>query len=65
MNELFGNRYVRLGLLTLLLAALIYGLLAITFGVIGIKDFPQFLLVTISVLGSGLLVYKFFADHIQ
>lgn len=58
------NRYVRLSLLTLLLAALIYTIIFIVFSLIGLGDFPQFLRITISVLGAGLLVYKFFAQRI-
>lgn len=64
MNEFLSNRYVRLGLLTLLLATLIYTIIFIVFSLIGLKDFPQFLRITISVLGAGLLVYKFFAGRI-
>lgn len=64
MHEFLTNRYVRLGLLTLLLAALIYTIIFIVFSLIGLGDFPQFLRIMISVLGAGLLVYKFFAQRI-
>lgn len=65
MNEFLSNRYVRLGLLTLLVAALIYTLLFILFKFVGLDSFPQFLRITISLLGAGLLVYKFFAQRIS
>lgn len=64
MNEFLTNRYVRLGLLTLLLAALIYTIIFIVFAIIGLGDFPQLLRIAIAVLGAGLLVYKFFAGRI-
>lgn len=64
MNEFLTNRYVRLGLLTLLLAALIYTILFIVLALVKLNDFPQFLRITISVLGAGLLVYKFFSNRI-
>jgi hypothetical protein len=60
-----SNRYVQLGLLTVLLAALIYTLIFILFGLIGLGSFPQFLRITISVLGAALLVYKFFEQRIS
>ena len=64
MNEFLTNRYVRLGLLTLLIAALIYTIIFIVLSLVGMNDFPQFIRITISVLGAGLLVYKFLADKI-
>lgn len=64
MNEFLNNRYVQLSLLTALIALFIYALIWIILSLVGLDEFPQFLRITISVLGAGLLVYKFFEQRI-
>lgn len=64
MNQFFSNRYVQLSLLTLFIAALIYGLLVVLSSFAGF-EFPQFFLIVISLGGAGLLVYKFFASRLN
>jgi len=64
MNEFLNNRYVQLSLLTIFIAALIYTLMWVIFSLIGLGDFPQFLRVTVSILGAGLFVYKFLEQRI-
>lgn len=60
-----NNRYLRLSLLGLFLAILIYLLIWTIFKVIDLEGFPVFLHLTVSVLGAGYLVYQFFYDRIQ
>lgn len=64
MQEFFTNHYVRLLLLTLILSLLFYIIISLFIGAVGIEGFSNFLRVMISVLGAGLLVYKFFADRV-
>ncbi len=64
MQQLFNNRYVRLVALTVGVSTLIYALLWTIFMVIGLEDFPALLHVGLSLLGGGLLVYKFLAGRV-
>lgn len=60
-----NNRYVQLSLLTVFIAVLLYVIIWLIIDVaLGLHTFPPALIFTLSVLGSGLLVYKFFASRI-
>lgn len=61
MQQLFNNRYTRLALLTAGLSALFFAILWLIAQIIGLKDFPVELEILVSVLGAGVVVYKFFA----
>ena len=62
--EFFNNRYVQLGLLTLGLGFLFWVIIWLILRALGLQDFPAVLQVSVSFLGAGLLVYKFFAGRI-
>jgi threonine/homoserine/homoserine lactone efflux protein len=55
---MFSNTYVQTLMLGLGIAAMIYLLLWVLFAALNLQ-FPQFLHISVSVLGSGYLVYKF------
>jgi len=62
--EFFNNRYFQLGLLTLGLGLLFWALFWLVLMLVGLSDFPVAIQLTISFLGAGVLVYKFFSDRI-
>ena len=62
--ELFNNRYVQLGLLTLGLGLLFWAVFWLVLGALGLRDFPVMLQVSVAFLGAGLLVYKFLAGRV-
>lgn len=62
--EIFNNRYVQLGLLTLGLGLLFWAIIWLVLRALGLQEFPTVLQVSVSFLGAGLLVYKFFAGRI-
>lgn len=62
--ELFNNRYVQLGLLTLGLGLLFWAVFWLVLRVLGLQDFPVMLQITVAFLGAGLLVYKFLAGRV-
>ena len=64
MQQFLNNRYVRLTGLTVGIAALLYSLIWIVLITVGLEDFPQFLQISLSVLGASVLVYKFFSQRI-
>ncbi len=64
MQQFFENRYVQLGLLTLGLGLLFWAIIWLILRALGLGDFPMALQVSVSFLGAGLLVYKFFAGRI-
>ena len=57
------DHYIRLTMLGVGIAALIYVFLLVVFMALGI-EFPTFLHVSVSVLGSGYLVYRFLLRRI-
>ena len=60
-----SNRYVQLALLTLFIAVLIYFIIWLIFvELLGLHAFPAVIHLTLSILGAGLFVYKFFASRI-
>lgn len=62
--EFLNNRYVKLTLLTLGLAALIWIVLWFVFNLSIGLDLPNGLMVFVSVLAAGYLVYQFFSQRI-
>lgn len=59
----FQNRYVRITILWAFMTALIW--LAIYFIFLALKaEFPAFLHMSVSMLGAGYVVYRFFAQRI-
>lgn len=62
--QIWQNRYFQLGLLTVGLAVVFYLLCLFLFPLLHLGDFPKELLGMFSVLGAGLVVYKFFAGRI-
>lgn len=64
MQGLLSNYYVKLTVLTVILALLFYIIISLFVNAVGIDNFPQFLRFMISTLGAGLLVYKFFAGRV-
>lgn len=60
-----NNRYLRMALLGLVIAVLLYLVIWLILSAIGLKDFPQFMHVSVSVLAAGYLVYQFLGDRIQ
>ena len=62
--ELFNNRYVQLGLLTLGLGLLFWAVFWLVLRALGLQDFPIMLQISVAFLGAGLLVYKFFASRV-
>lgn len=63
MNEFFTNRYVRLSMLTIGIAVLIYMLLYLIFMLLELA-LPNALQIMVSVLAAGYLVYKYFSQRI-
>ncbi|OYW44365.1 hypothetical protein B7Z28_00120 [Candidatus Saccharibacteria bacterium 32-45-3] len=59
-----SNRYAKLLLLTLAMTAMFTLLLFLLFELIGLHDFPFAFIVMLSVLGSGMLVYKYVAPRV-
>lgn len=58
-----NNRYVQLGALTIGLAVLFWLILFLIFAALHV-NFPIGLEILLAVLGSGILVYKFFAQRV-
>lgn len=64
MGKFFENRYARLGALMLGVAVLIYSLIWLVLVIFNVRDFPQLIQLSLSVLGAGLLVYKFLSQRV-
>lgn len=62
--EIFQNRYVQIGLLTLGLGLLLWALFWLVLRLLGLEDFPAIIQVAVAFLGAGLLVAKFFARRL-
>ncbi|HXH04919.1 MAG TPA: hypothetical protein VNI82_00650 [Candidatus Nitrosotenuis sp.] len=60
---MFNNRYVQLSLLTLGIATLIYILLYLVFMALG-TSLPNGLMLMVSALTAGYIVYQYFAQRI-
>lgn len=63
MNAL-NNRYVRLGLLVLGLALLLWAALWLALMAVGADDFSASLQAVVAFLGAGVIVGKFFAGRV-
>lgn len=64
MQEFLTNYYVKLTLLTALLAVLFYIIITLFVNAVGLDNFSNFLRIMIAVLGAGLIVYKFFSGRV-
>lgn len=60
---MFDNRYVKLSILTLAIAVVIYIVIWLVGYVTGVY-LPSGLAIMLSLLGAGYVVYQFFAQHI-
>ena len=60
---MFNNRYVKLSILTLAIAVVIYIVIWLVGYVTG-AYLPSGLAIMLSLLGAGYVVYQFFAQHI-
>ena len=63
-KRFFNSRPFKLVLITLGIALVLYLLLMFIFPLINVYDFPPFLHWFFSLLGAGLIVYKFFMGRI-
>ena len=64
MNEFLGNRYVRLGLLTLGIGLLFWMIIWVVLRAVGLDDFPVGLQLAVAFLGAGLLVAQILARRV-
>ena len=64
MQQLFNNKYVRLGSLTLGIGLLFWAVIWLFCMMVGLKDFPVALQAVLAFLGAGVLVYKFLAQRV-
>lgn len=62
--DIFNNRYVQLGVLTVLIGLVIWAIVWTVLFALGLSNFPVALQLALAFLGAGLLVAKFLAGRI-